>query len=557
MSIRLKIIFVVLPLIIVAVVLAGMSSYFVAASSVTRIATEFLSFKASELEKYAESQWNLLAENGYVGRPDMEAEARAAVESFARSILRSPTEAIVAVDAEGTVAMRAGGSGGSALEPLPEEKAALAAWAAEGKRGFVQARLAGKDRVASAFAFKPFGWEILVTEERASFYGEVEAIARTSLEILAAAAAAAIVLLLLFARVLTKPIVEVVAAMRRIIASNDLSERVPVEYKDEIGQLSHTFNIMLGELGKAYDQIKRFAFDAVVAQKREMKVRNIFQLYVPKDVIDQVFMNPEGMLVGDNRVVSILFSDIRSFTSISEKMAPDDLVTALNRYFSGMVDVIMARGGVVDKYIGDAIMAFFGAPVRHEDDALQSVLAGLEMAEALDAFNAGQRASGGPEFHIGVGINYGVVTVGNIGCEKKMNYTVIGDMVNLASRLEGLTKMYHQPLLFSESVYLKVKDALPCRQVDTVAVKGKTRGVRIYTARRRLEGPEAEAWALHASALERYYDRDFRGAIAGLEKVQGLLKDDYASEIFLERARRYDKAPPAADWVGVEVMTEK
>jgi hypothetical protein len=179
------------------------------------------------------------------------------------------------------------------------------------------------------------------------------------------------------------------------------------------------------------------------------------------------------------------------------------------------------------------------------------------MAEALDSFNAGQRAAGGPEFHIGVGINYGVVTVGNIGCEKKMNYTVIGDMVNLASRLEGLTKLYHQPLLFSESVYLKVKEALPCRQVDTVAVKGKTKGVRIYTARRRLEGPEAEAWALHAAALERYYERDFRGAIAGLEKVARLLSADPASELFLERARRYEKAPPPADWDGVEVMTEK
>ncbi|MBL8968859.1 MAG: adenylate/guanylate cyclase domain-containing protein [Spirochaetaceae bacterium] len=557
MSIRLKIILIVLPLIMVSVVLAGMSSYFVAASSVTRVATEFLTFKASELEKYAESQWNLLAENGFVGRPDMEAAARAAVESFAGSILRSPTEAIVALDASGKVAMRSGGAGGTALDPLENEATAIAALAAEAKRGFIQLKLGGKDRVAAAFPFRPFGWEFIVSEERSTFYGEVEAILRTALAILAGSALASILLLLFFARYLTRPIEEVVEAMRRIIASNDLSERVPVEYKDEIGQLSHTFNLMLGELGKAYEQIKHYAFDAVVAQKREMKIRNIFQLYVPKDVIDQVFINPEGMLVGDNRVVSILFSDIRSFTSISEKMAPDDLVTALNRYFSGMVDVIMGRGGVVDKYIGDAIMAFFGAPVRHEDDALQSVLAGLEMSEALDAFNAAQRANGGPEFHIGVGINYGVVTVGNIGCEKKMNYTVIGDMVNLASRLEGLTKKYHQQLLFSESVHMKVKDNLPCRLLDTVAVKGKSKGVRIYTARRRVEGAEAEAWVLHDRALERYYAADFAGAIAGLEKVERLLPDDYPSGLFLERARNYLKSPPPADWDGVEFLTEK
>ena len=249
-----------------------------------------------------------------------------------------------------------------------------------------------------------------------------------------------------------------------------------VEYHDEIGGLAQTFNLMVGELEKAYGQIKSFAFKAVLAQKREQKIRNIFQKYVPKDVIDRFFKNPESMLVGENRILSILFSDIRSFTTISERMTPDELVDSLNRYFNVMVDIIMAKGGIVDKYIGDAIMAFFGAPVKHEDDALQSVMAGLEMEEALAGFNARQKAAGKPEFQIGVGINYGEVTVGNIGTEKKMDYTVIGDMVNLASRLEGLTKQYHQRLIISETLHEKVKDAVPCRLLDSVAVKGKERG---------------------------------------------------------------------------------
>ncbi len=133
----------------------------------------------------------------------------------------------------------------------------------------------------------------------------------------------------------------------------------------------------------------------------------------------------------------MLFSDIRGFTTISEGMSPDDLVSSLNRYFSGQVDIIMNRSGIVDKYIGDAIMAFFGAPVTHDDDALQAILAGIEMSEAVEDFNRQQKELGKPEFHIGVGINYGIVTVGNIGTDKKMDYTVIGDMVNLASRLEG------------------------------------------------------------------------------------------------------------------------
>ena len=190
------------------------------------------------------------------------------------------------------------------------------------------------------------------------------------------------------------------------------------------------------------------------------------------------------MLVGENRILSVLFSDIRSFTSISEKMKPDDLVSELNDYFSVMVDIIMDRKGIVDKYIGDCIMAFFGAPKKHEDDALQSVLAGMDMLEALDGFNAGQEKRGKPPFHIGVGINYGVVTVGNMGTEKKMDYTVIGDAVNLASRLEGLTKHYHQPLIFSESLLSKVKDVMPWRFLDTVAVKGKKTGVKIFTAKK-------------------------------------------------------------------------
>ncbi len=260
MSIRLKIILIVLPLIVASIALAGLSSYFVAAQAVTRIATEFLSFKASELEKYAESQWGLLVDNGFAGRPDMEAAARAAVESFAGSIRRSPTEAIVAADAEGRLAMRSGPDAGKLAGPLGEaleadEAAALASLGRAGSSGFGSFRLGGVDRVASYFPFPAFGWTVLVTEEKGAFYGEVESIFRSSLEILAGAALVSVLLLLAFATYLTKPLESVSQAMRRIIASGDLSERVPVEYDDEIGQLSHTFNLMLGELGKAYSQI--------------------------------------------------------------------------------------------------------------------------------------------------------------------------------------------------------------------------------------------------------------------------------------------------------------
>ncbi|HOV64694.1 MAG TPA: adenylate/guanylate cyclase domain-containing protein, partial [Spirochaetia bacterium] len=430
MSIRLKIILIVLPLMIVTLILAGTSSYFVATTGITRVAKEFLGFKADELKKYAESQWNLLVENGFTERPEMVQAAQVGVETFARSMVRSPTELIVGFDRSAQVVMKTGD-----VSLNDDEARFISELYAKGSTDFINLSLSGVNRVGKGFSFEPFGWYILVTEEKSTFYSDVDKITQQTGIILAVSSILAVILLLIFVRYITRPLVRVVAAMKDIISSNDLSKRVSVDYNDEIGQLSHTFNIMTAELEKAYNQIKRYAFEAVIAQKKEERIRHIFQKYVPQDLIDKFFENPESMLVGDNRVLSVLFSDIRGFTTISESMMPDDLVNSLNRYFSVMVDVIMKHNGIIDKYIGDAIMAFFGAPVKHDDDALQSVLAGLDMIEVLDDFNANQREIGKPEFNIGIGINYGVVTVGNIGCEKKMDYTVIGDMVNLASRL--------------------------------------------------------------------------------------------------------------------------
>jgi class 3 adenylate cyclase len=341
------------------------------------------------------------------------------------------------------------------------------------------------------------------------------------------------------------------------MATNDLSKRVAVLYRDEIGRLGHTFNLMTTELENAYDQIKSFAFKAVIAKSKETKIRNIFQKYVPKTVIEQFFANPESMLVGENRVLAVLFSDIRGFTPIAERLRPAEIVESLNQYFALMVDVILNHNGVVDKYIGDAIMAFFGAPVRHKDDALQSVYSGLAMIETLKDFNRWQAKKGRPDFRIGVGINYGPVTVGNIGSEKKMDYTVIGDMVNLASRIEGLTKQYREPILISESVYKKTSKDLHCRLIDRVVVKGKTQGVRIYTARKTLNSDKKEAWKLHQVGLDLYYGRQFREAAECFTEVKETLVDDRCSDLFLERCRLYMKSPPPEDWDGLVEITEK
>ncbi|MGA2613118.1 MAG: adenylate/guanylate cyclase domain-containing protein [Spirochaetia bacterium] len=552
-SIRLKIILIVVPLIIATLALTGLSSFFSATNAITGIAKDFLGFKADELSNQAQSQWGLLVTNNLSSQPGMIAATQAAVQGYAQSIIRSPTELILAFDPSGNVVMST-----SDVAIQPSERPALQALISSKSTELATVRMGGKDRVAKGFWFDPFHWYMVVTEERGTFYNRVSEISQRSGIILGAAILLAVILMLIFARYLTRPLTKVAGTMKNIIATNDLSQRVVVEYRDEIGGLAQTFNLMVGELEKAYGQIKNYAFKAVLAQKREQKIRNIFQKYVPQELIDQFFKNPESMLVGENRVLSILFSDIRSFTTISEKLAPDELVNSLNRYFNIMVDIIMDKHkGMVDKYIGDAIMAIFGAPVRHDDDALQSVLAGLEMREALDGFNAAQRAAGKPEFPIGVGIHYGEVTVGNIGTEKKMDYTVIGDNVNLASRLEGLTKTYHQGLIISETLHAQVKDTLPCRLLDSVTVKGKTTGVKIYAAKRSLEAAEREAWAMHEAAMTEYYARNFGKAARMFDEVGRKLPDDFVSGWLRDRCLLYEKDPPPLDWDFAEVMKSK
>jgi adenylate cyclase len=538
---------------VTTLLVTGFTAAFSAETGITRVAIDFLGFKAEELKKNADNQWGLLVGNDLSQNPEYVDTTKKAVESFAQSLVRSDTELIFAFDDHDRVVM--------ATRPLtlsPSDTQELQTLRTTQKGGWTKLTLEGHDRVAQVFRFDPFGWTVVVSEARDAFYQGVREIQQQNYVILAASLVFAFVLLLFFASYLTRPISKMVRTMQEIIEDNNLDRRVDVEYSDEIGRMAQTFNVMLAELGRAYGQIKAFALQSVLAQKTEQKIRNIFQKYVPAKVIDEVLGNPESMLVGKNRDLAVLFSDIRSFTSISEKLPPDELVLTLNRYFSAMVDIIMARGGTVDKYIGDAVMAIFGAPIQGDNDALLSVLAGLEMVEALDVFNADQVARGKVEFHIGIGINFGEVTVGNMGSEKKMNYTVIGDHVNLASRLEGLTKKYKQTLLFSESVYQKVGRHVWCRMLDKVVVKGKTHGESIYTAQRNLTEAEKVGWATWHSGLEAYYSRDFLRARSLFREVADRwIPGDVMALAYVDRCDRWVASPPPDAWTGVEVMHEK
>jgi adenylate cyclase len=554
MSIRLKIILIVLPLVVATLVLTGFSSYFAASNGISRVAREFLAFKSSQLRKHAESQWTLLVENGLTGRPEMVEATREAVASYAASLATSATELTAAFALDGSVLMATG-----ELVLAGGEREAVTSLALAKNTDYLTVNLGGVQRVGKGFWFEPFGWYVLVTEERSAFYAAVNEIWVRTLIILGASIAAAVVLVLVFTGWLTRPLSRVVASMRQIITTNDLGERVEVEYRDEIGQLAQTFNLMVEGLETAHGQIRRHARSAGVSRLREERLKSTFQKYVPGDVIEQAVRDPTGILQGENRNLSILFTHIGGFAGISESMGdPAELVSQLNRYFALMVDAVTARGGIVDKYIDDTVMAVFGAPVKHEDDEMRSVLTGFDLLEAAERFNREQKNAGRPEFPTSVGISYGVVTVGNIGCGKRMDYTVIGDRVNLASRAQGMCKVYRQPLIFTGSVHRKVKDQLAWRMIDNVAVKGKRDAERIYTAKAEPAGSEKQAWSMHNAAMEEYFpNRNFSNARRLFEQVQKLLPGDHASGMMIERCGRYEREPPAPGWGGYEVMQRK
>lgn len=554
MKIRAKIVLVVVPLLIAALLISGTISSYSARSGMTRIAMSSLGFKAQELNKYMESQWNLLVTNELNEDEEFLRVTKSAIEAYAESVIRTESELIFAVSAENGAELAMATDEMSLNE---SDRGELSRIIGTGRSGWIEFELNGAARVGHTFRFIPFEWYVFVSEDQRTFYKEVTEITIRNAIVLGVSILVSLIMLLMFTGIITGPITRVVSTMKGIISDNDLSARVAVEYKDEIGELAHTFNIMVGELQKAYDQIKGFAFKAVLAQKNEHKVRSIFQKYVPKDVIDSIFENPDAALVGDNKIVAILFSDIRSFTTISEGYNPDELVAELNRYFEIMVDIIMEHGGIIDKYIGDAIMAFFGAPVKHKNDALNAVAVALKMQSALRTFNSELEERGKPKFVTGIGVNYGVVTVGNIGSQKKMDYTIIGDNVNLGSRLEGLTKPYKQDVIFSESVFRKVKDTYPCRLVDKVQVKGKTTGANIYTAYDSADPRLEQALKIHHAAISRYYALDFEGAKQYFEAVIKLLPGDFLSGMYIDRCDRYIKNPPPANWNGVEILTSK
>ena len=293
----------------------------------------------------------------------------------------------------------------------------------------------------------------------------------------------------------------------------------------------------------------------------EKRLRSTMSRYMPPGIIEELLHHDRAMLGGNLQEVSALFSDIRDFTTISEALGPRATVDMLNEYFSEMWDAINNHAGILDQYIGDAILAVFGVPFPAASDAVNAVAAANQMMRQLRRLNAHRRERSHKPIGIGVGINTGDVISGNIGAPRRMTYTVIGDAVNLASRLEGATKRYGVDILVSEFTYRQLNTPEFFREVDTIQVKGKTEPVIVYEAlEHRFDEPsDALRRSLDhfAVGLQRYKSREWRLARDAFLCALNDVPSDRLTKIYLERVTQFERSPPADDWRGVAVLTEK
>lgn len=303
-----------------------------------------------------------------------------------------------------------------------------------------------------------------------------------------------------------------------------------------------------------------YLYYAFTEGREKRRVRKMLAQYVSPIVLREVMDKKDGLSaeVGTKEHMTILFSDVRGFTTLSERLKPEQVVQMLNLYLNHMVDAVFEYRGTLDKFVGDAVMAFWGAPLRTSDHALQATKAALKMIEELKVVNEEFKIRKWPQIEVGIGLHTGDVILGNIGSDKKLDYTVIGDNVNLSSRVEGLTKTYHAQILVSEATYSSIKDAVPCRILDRVCVKGKSLPIAIYAPL--LKG-EPERWAKeYELAFEAYVKGDFTSAQKLYEGLAAQEPGSPASsycEMMMERCEEYRASPPPADWGGAYVMTSK
>ncbi|HEY9646299.1 MAG TPA: adenylate/guanylate cyclase domain-containing protein, partial [Chroococcidiopsis sp.] len=295
---------------------------------------------------------------------------------------------------------------------------------------------------------------------------------------------------------------------------------------------------------------------------QEKRMKTTMYRYMTPGVAEQVMaLGDDALMVGERKEVTILFSDIRGYTTLTEQLEPAEVVSLLNAYFGTMVEAVFNFEGTLDKFIGDALMAVFGAPLPLDNHGWMAVQSALDMRRRLAEFNYARRHTNQPKIRIGVGISSGEVVSGNIGSQRRMDYTVIGDGVNVSSRLEGVTKEYGCDIILSETTYRLCHDRIWVRELDRIRVKGKEQALGIYELigdrTQPLDPATEEFLELYQAARRAYLTQDFQQAIQRFEEAKRLREDDQAIAVHISRAYNYLLSPPPTDWDGVHIMTTK
>jgi adenylate cyclase len=298
-----------------------------------------------------------------------------------------------------------------------------------------------------------------------------------------------------------------------------------------------------------------------LAQRQRRMIRRAFEHYVAPSIVEEILADPRRLqLGGDTYEATVLFCDIVDFTAIAETLTPTELGDRLSGYFRTMTRVLLAERATIDKFIGDAIMAFFGCPIRDADHPLRACRAALAMAQALEELNRVESEPGWAPLRMRIGINTGPVVAGNIGTEGIFNYTVIGDSVNLASRLEGANKEYDTGVLVGGDTFAHAGAAVEAREIDWIRVKGRAQPVAIYEVAAlagALDPARRAVFDDYREGLERFRAREFPKSRAAFERALERDPNDGPSRTFLRRLEQYDQAPPGPEWDGVFSMTTK
>lgn len=306
-----------------------------------------------------------------------------------------------------------------------------------------------------------------------------------------------------------------------------------------------------------------FSVRYVTEESNKIWLKQAFSRYVPKELVNQVIENPESLkLGGDKKELTVMFSDLAGFTTISEGMPPEELVPYLNDYLTEMTNLVFKHRGTLDKYIGDAIMAFWGAPLDDPEHAFNACSCVIEMQELMKRLQEKWKITNKPIAETRYGVNTGFMVVGNVGSAERFNYTVLGDSVNLAARLEPANKNFGTNVMISEFTYELVKEKFLCRELDRLIVKGKSKPVKVFELIDRMDKVETNSFykeplEQYKIALSHYYKREWQQAEELLQLVLEKIPNDGPSLTYLKRIKTFQQNPPPENWNGVFELKTK